>query len=71
MEKSVIERIKMKIQSKPRLQQGAVSGSYSAPFCKACKYWTIIDVLGGEYCTLIKECVASPRPEYKHKDCPL
>ena len=27
MEKSVIERIKMKIQSKPRLQQGAVSGS--------------------------------------------
>ena len=48
-----------------------VSGNYSAPFCKACKYWTVIDVLGGEYCTLIKECVASPRPEYKHKDCPL
>ena len=48
-----------------------VSGSYSAPFCKACKYWTVIDVLGGEYCTLIKECVASPMPEYKHKDCPL
>ena len=48
-----------------------VSGNYSAQFCKACKYWTVIDVLGGEYCTLIKECVASPRPEYKHKDCPL
>ena len=48
-----------------------VSGSYSAPFCKACKYWTVIDVLGGDYCTKIKECVASPKPEYKHKDCPL
>ena len=47
-----------------------VSGSYSAPFCKACKYWTVIDVLG-DYCTKIKECVASPRPKYKHKDCPL
>ena len=48
-----------------------VSGNYSAPFCKACKYWTVIDVLGGEYCTLIKECVASQIHEYKHKDCPL
>ena len=27
-----------------------VSGSYSAPFCKACLYWTVIDILGGEYC---------------------
>ena len=48
-----------------------VSGSYSAPFCKACLYWTVIDILGGEYCIKLEKCVASPRPEYKDKDCPL
>ena len=48
-----------------------VGGSYSAPFCKACLYWTVIDILGGEYCIKLEKCVASPRPEYKDKDCPL
>ncbi len=48
-----------------------VSGSYSAPFCKACLYWTVIDILGGEYCRKLEKCVANPRPEYKDKDCPL
>ena len=48
-----------------------VSGSYLAPFCKACIYWTVIDILGGDYCTKLEKCVASPRPEYKDKDCPL
>ena len=48
-----------------------VSGSYSAPFCKACLYWTVIDILGGEYCIKLEKCVANPRPEYKDKDCPL
>ena len=48
-----------------------VSGSYSAPFCKACIHWTVIDVLGGDYCTKLKKCVASPRPEYKDGECPL
>lgn len=48
-----------------------VSGSYSAPFCKACLYWTVIDILGGEYCIKLEKCVASPIPEYKDKDCPL
>ena len=46
-------------------------GSYIAPFCKACIHWTVIDILGGDYCTKLKKCVASPQPEYRDKDCPL
>ena len=44
---------------------------YNPSFCKACKYWTVIDSLGGEYCRVLQKSVASPRDDYKHKDCPL
>lgn len=39
--------------------------------CKGCMHWTVIDALGGEYCRVLEKSVASPRPDYKHKDCPL
>lgn len=39
--------------------------------CKGCRYWTVIDVLGGEYCRVLEKSVASPRDDFKHKDCPL
>ncbi len=44
---------------------------YKPPFCKGCKYWTVIDALGGDYCRVLEKSVASPKIDYKHIDCPL
>ena len=44
---------------------------YKPSFCKGCKYWTVIDALGGEYCKVLQKSVASPRDNFKHQDCPL
>lgn len=45
--------------------------NYKPAFCKGCKYWTVVDAFGGEYCRVLEKTVASPRDDYKHKDCPL
>lgn len=39
--------------------------------CRSCRHWTVIDALGGEYCKVLRKSVASPRDDFKHKDCPL
>jgi len=44
---------------------------YKPSLCKGCRYWTVVDVLGGEYCRVLEKSVASPRDDYKHKDCPI
>ena len=44
---------------------------YKPKICKGCKYWTVVDALGGEYCRVLEKSVASPRDDFKHEHCPL